>query len=120
MRSLGFTRAAEKGISRIEAATSLDRPAYAVETAIARPAQIAGRPANPVGNALHGTVYGHPVHPMPVTLPIRTWTLALGLDLLATLELVRKTPADQAADVALRTGAVSAVAAAATGLADWQ
>src|SRR3954447_10207723 len=41
MRGLRFTRAADKGIGRIEAATSLDRPAYAVETAIARPAQIA-------------------------------------------------------------------------------
>jgi len=120
MRGLRFTRVADKGIGRIEAATSLDRPAYAVETAIARPAQIAGRPANQVGDVLHGTGYGHPVHPMLVTIPIGTWTLALGLDLLATLGFIRKTGTAQAADVALKAGAVSAVAAAASGLADWQ
>src|SRR4051794_41804577 len=91
MRGLRFTRAADKGIGRIEAATSLDRPAYAVETAIARPAQIAGRPANQFGNALHGTAYGHPVHPVLVTIPIGTWTLALGLDLLAVLGVVGET-----------------------------
>src|SRR3954453_11953535 len=120
MRGLRFTRVADKGIGRIEAATSLDRPAYAVETAIARPAQIAGRPANQVGDVLHGTGYGHPVHPMLVTIPIGTWTLALGLDLLAILGLVRKSGVARVADVALKAGAVSAVAAAATGLADWQ
>ena len=120
MRGQRFRRAADKAIGRIETATALDRPAYAVETAIARPAQIVGRPANQVGDALHGTGYGHPVHPMLVTIPIGTWTLALGLDLLATLGIMRKTGAAQGADVALKAGAVSAIAAAATGLADWQ
>lgn len=90
MRGLRFTRAVDKGIGRIEAATSLDRPAYAVETAIARPAQITGRPAKQVGDVLHGTGYGHPVHPMLVTLPIGTWTLALGLDLLGALGIMQK------------------------------
>jgi len=113
-------KAADEAIGRIETASALDRPAYAVETAMARPAQIVGRPANQLGDALHGTGYGHPVHPMLVTIPIGTWTLALGLDLLATLGLVRKSGVAQAADVALKTGAVSAIAAAATGLADWQ
>src|SRR4051794_29561338 len=120
MRGLRFTNAADKAIGRIETATALDRPAYAVETVMARPAQIVGRPANQLGDALHGTGYGHPVHPMLVTIPIGTWTLALGLDLLATLGLVRKSGVAQPADVALKTGAVSAIAAAATGLADWQ
>jgi len=67
-----------------------------------------------------GTAYGHPVHPVLVTIPIGTWTLALGLDLLAILGLVGKARADQPADVALKAGAVGAVGAAATGLADWQ
>src|SRR4051812_22384413 len=120
MRGLRFTRAADKAIGRIETATALDRPAYAVETAIARPAQIAGRPANQIGDVLHGTGYGHPVHPMLVTIPIGTWTLAMALDLLATLGLVRKGGVAQAADLALKAGAVGAVAAAATGVVDWQ
>jgi nitrite reductase/ring-hydroxylating ferredoxin subunit/uncharacterized membrane protein/hemerythrin superfamily protein len=114
-----FVRATNAGIGRIEAAASLDGPSYAAETAIARPAQIAGRPAQTVGDALHGTGYGHPVHPMLVTIPIGTWTLALGLDLLAALGF-RPPSAARAADLALKAGALGAVAAAAAGLADWQ
>lgn len=121
MRPPRFARAAEAGISRIEAAAALDAPGHAIETALARPAQIAGRPAERLGNALHGTGYGHPVHPMLVTIPIGTWTLALGLDLLAALGLLRErgVPA-RAADTALQAGAAGAVVAAAAGLADWQ
>ena len=85
MRRSRFARISNSSIGRIEAAASLDGPSYAVETAIARPAQIAGRPAARIGDALHGTGYGHPVHPMLVTIPIGTWTFALGLDLLAAL-----------------------------------
>ncbi|TDH63737.1 DUF2231 domain-containing protein [Dankookia rubra] len=116
----GRRRGAEALIGRIEAAEALDPPGYAISNALARPAQIIGRPARRLGNALHGTGYGHPVHPMLVTLPIGSWTLALGLDLLAALGLVRDRRAAEAADTALRAGALGAVAAAATGMADWQ
>lgn len=113
-------RAMDTLIGRIEAARSLDRPGYAIGHALARPVQIAGRPARHLENALHGTGYGHPVHPMLVTLPIGAWTLALGMDLLAVLGLARGREAARVADTALRAGALGAVAAAATGIADWQ
>src|SRR3954468_8556436 len=113
-------RWAEALIGRIEATDALDPPGYAIGNALARPAQIIGRPARRLGNALHGTGYGHPVHPMLVTLPIGSWTLALGLDLLAALGLVRDRRAAEVADTALRAGALGAVAAAATGMAAWQ
>ncbi|MDO9708356.1 DUF2231 domain-containing protein [Paracraurococcus lichenis] len=116
----GRQRGAEALVGRIEAAERLDPPGYAIGNALARPAQIAGRPARRLGNALHGTGYGHPVHPMLVTLPIGAWTLALGMDLLARLGLVRGRAVAQVADTALGAGAVGAVAAAATGIADWQ
>ena len=119
MTSPRFARAANAAIGRIEATASLDTPSHAIETAMARPAQIAGRPAGRIGDALHGTRYGHPVHPMLVTIPIGTWTLAFGLDLLAALG-ARSNGAARAADIALKAGAAGAVAAAATGLADWQ
>ncbi|HWX50327.1 MAG TPA: DUF2231 domain-containing protein [Roseomonas sp.] len=119
MRHPRFAKAVNAGIGRVEAAASLDAPSYAVETAIARPAQIAGRPAETIGDALHGNWYGHPIHPMLVTIPIGTWTLAFGLDLLAALG-VRPRGAARAADLALKAGAAGAVAAAAAGLADWQ
>ncbi|MBP0446411.1 Rieske 2Fe-2S domain-containing protein [Roseomonas sp. SSH11] len=86
---------------------------------MARPAQIAGRPAGKLGDALHGTWFGHPIHPMLVTIPIGTWTFALALDLLAVLGL-RPRGAARAAEIALKAGAAGAVAAAATGMADWQ
>jgi nitrite reductase/ring-hydroxylating ferredoxin subunit/uncharacterized membrane protein/hemerythrin superfamily protein len=119
MKRPRFAKAANAGIGRIETASSLDKPSYAAETAIARPAQIAGSPAEKAGNALHGTWYGHPLHPMLVTLPIGAWTFAFGLDLLAVLGF-RSRGMERSADLALKAGAAGAVAAAAAGIADWQ
>lgn len=119
MKRPGFAKAANAAIGRIEKASSLDKPSYAVETAIARPAQIAGSPAEKASNALHGTWYGHPLHPMLVTLPIGAWTFAFGLDLLAVLGF-RSKGMERSTDLALKAGAAGAVAAAAAGLADWQ
>lgn len=42
-------RGAEDLIGRIEAARALDAPGYAIGNALARPAQIAGRPARRLG-----------------------------------------------------------------------
>jgi nitrite reductase/ring-hydroxylating ferredoxin subunit/uncharacterized membrane protein len=121
MRRPKLAMAADAGIGRIEAASSLDAPGHAVETAMARPAQVVGKPAERLGKALHGNWLGHPVHPLLVTVPIGAWTLALGLDLLAALGLSRDRKGNaRVADTALKAGAAGAVAAAATGLADWQ
>ena len=106
-------------IGRIEAAESLDRPAYAIGKAISRTGQLGGRPGKTVANTLHGRPYGHPVHPMIVAIPIGTWTLAFGLDLLGAVGLLRHRSTIRAADVALTAGSVGATAAIATGLADW-
>ncbi len=107
-------------VGRIEAAGRLDGPARLLETAMARPAQVTGKPAQRLGDALHGAWFGHPIHPMLVTLPIGAWTLAVGLDLLAGLGLARPRRAEETARTAIAAGAAGAVAAAATGLADWQ
>src|SRR3954447_25930609 len=105
MRHPRLAEVADAGIGRVGAAWSRDGPSYAIETGIARPAQIAGRPAERIGDALHGVWYGHPLHPVLVTIPIGTWTLALGLDLLATLGDPRAGGAAGAADAALKAGA---------------
>ncbi len=110
----------DAAIGRIEATESLDGPGYTLGKAISRSGQVAGRPSKRLANALHGSPYGHPVHPILVTIPIGTWTLALGLDLLAATGLLRDRGAARAADLALKAGAVGAVAAVATGVADWQ
>jgi nitrite reductase/ring-hydroxylating ferredoxin subunit/uncharacterized membrane protein len=111
---------AEAAINRIATTRALDRPSYAAETAMARPVQLAGRPARQARDALHGRWLGHPLHPALVTLPIGSWTLALGLDLLVTLGVVRDRGTARAADTALQAGAAGAVVAAAAGMADWQ
>ncbi len=107
-------------IGQIEAAGSLDYPAQALGRALARSGQLAGRLGKKLGSALHGTWYGHPLHPVLVTIPIGSWTLALGLDGLATLGLARDHAANRTASHALKAGSAAAIAAAAAGLADWQ
>lgn len=113
-------QAADAAIGRIEAAKWLDQPGYGIGNALARLTQMVGRPSERLRNALHGTWYGHPIHPILVTVPIGTWTLAFGLDVLAELGVVRDQAAAQAANTALKAGAVGAVVAAAAGIADWQ
>lgn len=113
-------RLSDRLLGRIEAEERLDGPARLLETTMARPAQIAGKPAQRLGDALHGTWFGHPIHPLLVTLPIGAWTLAVGLDLLERLGLARQRPGDKTARTVIAAGAAGAVAAAATGLADWQ
>jgi len=68
----------DAAIGRIEAADSLDSSGYLLGKAISRTGQVIGRPSKRLANALHGRPYGHPVHPIAVTIPIGTWTLASG------------------------------------------
>lgn len=110
----------DKAIGKLETAEGLDRPSYMLGKAISRMGQIVGRPGKKIANTLHGRGYGHPVHPILVTIPIGTWTLALGLDLLGSAGLLRNRASEQTADLALQAGSIGAVAAMATGLADWQ
>jgi|GEM_PF-98575 len=111
---------ADAAIGRIEAAEGLDKPGYKIGNILALPTQAAGRLGQPIRNALHGTWFGHPVHPLLVTIPIGTWTLAFVLDTLETLGLIRNRTTQRTADTALKAGAAGAVAAAAAGAADWQ
>lgn len=113
-------RLADHAIGRIEAAEWLDGPAFALANGVALPQRLAGTPGKRVRNAFHGTWFGHPIHPMLVTLPIGTWTLALGLDLLESAGAPKAQGYGRAADIAVQAGAAGAVAAAATGLVDWQ
>ena len=78
--------------------------------------------AGPVGpsvkNFLHGTWFGHPLHPALVPIPIGAWTAAFVLDV---LDLVSGSD-DFApgADAAVGFGVLSALGAAAAGLTDYQ
>ena len=70
-----------------------------------------------VKNILHGTWFGHPVHPAIVTIPLGSWGATWLLDSLW------KSDEDfgmaRAADATLCLGVVGAVAAALTGVTDW-
>jgi len=119
-RRAGLAGKLNRALGVLETNSALDGPGYALETALARPGQLLGRPVERVGNTLHGTWWGHPLHPALVTIPIGTWTLAFALDVLAGFGSQRGKAAETAAGMALKAGAVGAVAAAAAGMADWQ
>src|SRR5688572_33046029 len=59
-----------------------------------------------VRDALYGTWLGHPLHPVMTDLPIGFWTASMVLD---------ATGHDDAADLMLKIGTVSALGAAVTG-----
>jgi nitrite reductase/ring-hydroxylating ferredoxin subunit/uncharacterized membrane protein len=63
-----------------------------------------------VKDALYGTWLGHPLHPLATDLPIGFWTSSMFLDMAGK---------NKAADLTLQLGAVSALGAAATGIAQW-
>jgi nitrite reductase/ring-hydroxylating ferredoxin subunit/uncharacterized membrane protein len=62
-------------------------------------------------DALYGTWLGHALHPFMTDLPIGFWTASMVLD---------ATGHDDAADLMLKIGTVSALGAAVTGVAQWQ
>jgi len=66
--------------------------------------------AAPVKDALHGRWLGHALHPVLVDLPMGFWTSAFVLDLVGARKSARLMTA---------AGSVSALGAAATGIADW-
>lgn len=90
----------------LENAVALDRPAAAYARAIDGVLPVAVR------RVLHGTWLGHPVHPILITVPIGCWTSASLLDIgSASPESARRL---------VGAGLIGAVAASATGAADWR
>ena len=74
----------------------------------------------PVKDVLHGTVLGHPLHPVLVQVPVGTWSSAVVLDVLATLTPGRTGDGlDRASAALVVTGLAGAVPAIAAGWADY-
>jgi nitrite reductase/ring-hydroxylating ferredoxin subunit/uncharacterized membrane protein len=92
-----------------------------VETALGSVADAVFNKAMPFGqtvrNFLHGTWLGHPLHPVVTDIPLGAWTAAAVCDVYecATGD-DRLAPG---ADMAVGLGLLGAVAAATTGLNDW-
>jgi nitrite reductase/ring-hydroxylating ferredoxin subunit/uncharacterized membrane protein len=87
-----------------------------LQDAIHRAFQLKG--ARRVKNFLHGTWIGHPLHVILTDIPIGAWTAAIVFDALDSMGARKEYKV--AADAALTLGLAGAVAAAATGLTDWQ
>ena len=96
--------------------SALDRTSHNLQSALA-PLLTAPR-ARPLFRLLHGNeLLGHPMHPVVIALPVGAWSLTGWHD--ARAALTGDPQHDTAADAALRFGVVGAVAAAATGLAQY-
>ena len=68
-------------------------------------------------NFFHGTWFGHPLHPALTNVPLGTWTAATVLDIFE-LASGDETLAE-GSDMAVAVGLIGAVAAALSGLNDW-
>lgn len=88
-----------------------------VQSGVLNAYESGGAAGTRVKNCLHGTWFGHPLHPALVTVPLGAWTFAALADLAGAL--TDDKALDSAADAAVTTGLVGAVAAALSGITDW-
>src|SRR5215208_3846439 len=70
-----------------------------------------------IADALHGTWFGHPLHPALTDIPIGAWMIAAGFDAYAGLGGGRQ--AAHTADTRIAIGAAAAVPTALAGIADY-
>jgi len=70
-----------------------------------------------IKNALHGTWFGHPLHPALIAIPLGAWTAAAVLDALDALS--DRAELRAGADLAVAVGIAGALGAAVTGATDW-
>ena len=94
----------------------LDQVSKATHEAVTRATE---RPAvRPIAHVLRGTEWlGHPLHPVVIALPVGAWTVSAWFD---ARSAATNDPRDEhAADGALRLGVAGAVAAAVTGLVQY-
>lgn len=96
----------------------LDRPSYRVEHALTFAFAVFGRHRDKVSNALHGTWLGHPLHPVLTSLPMGAAATAVILD--ASSVLPRARGLRNASQSVIGLAVIGNVAAAASGVTDWQ
>ena len=76
-----------------------------------------GETGKTIKNALHGTWFGHPLHPALVAIPLGAWTVAAILDSMESLSGRKELGAG--ADAAVAIGIAGALGSAITGATDW-
>lgn len=107
------TRLVERTLDRL---SGLDTLADSLQGAIGQALTRGGPAARAIKDALNGVWFEHPLHPALSDLPIGAWTCATLLDLAGS----RDSRLAGAADLLVGAGCAGGVAAAASGLADWQ
>lgn len=107
-----LTERIETGLTQSRAIRDL---AGAVQKLIS--ALLLSPPLRPLKNFLNGTWLEHPLHPVLTDVPVGAWTLAILLDLLALILGVANL--GLASGIAIGVGGLGALAAVATGFADW-
>lgn len=109
--------ASEAVIQAVNEQKWLDPVADVLQDAVGAAVEKTGSAGQAVADALHGTWFGHPLHPALTDVPVGAWTAAAALDAFAAG--TDSEAVDRCAAGAVTVGLVGAVAAAATGLMDW-
>lgn len=112
-------RAAARAVHLLERQEWLDAPSYKLEHATGFLFNLAGARARSTQDLLHGVWLGHPLHPTLTDIPLGAWSTAFVLD---TVDLLVPRPPGlrRAAQLAVGLGVLGGVAAAVTGVTDWQ
>ena len=77
------------------------------------------KPPRRFKSLLHGTWFGHPLHPVLTDIPIGAWLLTALFDILWLISPFNLSWAARAAEVTVSVGILGAIGAAITGFADW-
>ncbi len=111
--------AGERVLSVLGRQSWLDRPGYRLEHALGFALAACGGAGERTSNLLHGTWLGHPLHPLVVALPTGAVATTVALDVAALLP-GQQAGLREASRVSLGVGIVASLAAATTGVNDWQ
>jgi nitrite reductase/ring-hydroxylating ferredoxin subunit/uncharacterized membrane protein len=106
----------ERPVDAVPSSDLLGRMAAAIQPPLQALLEGDGPVRRPLKDLLHGTVLGHPLHPLLTDIPIGAWSMTALFDV---FELFGSKRYRDAADLSLLAGVAGALASAVTGLADW-
>lgn len=103
-------------VKAVEDQDWLEPVGTAVQKAVTTLYKAGGEPANAVKNVLHGSTFGHPIHPIKAGAVVGAWSIAAVLDV---CESLGNRKAGDGADAAVGIGLLFAASSAITGLTDY-
>ena len=113
--------AGERGLEIVGRQGWLDRPGYRIEHVLSLALAAWGGAGERAGNLLHGTWLGHPLHPLLASLPTGAVASTMTLDVVDVFgSHARGAGLRGASRLSLGVGIVGSLAAAVTGVNDWQ